>query len=297
MAEEAKTYLDQEGLAHYDKKLKADFTSKLSKKFDADKAATDSELGLVKIGDGLEVTEGEVGVKPKEDGAITVTQDGVDVDFSKGTKATGATLGLVTIGDGLEVTNGHVSAKPYTDGGIEVDSDGIGINLKDDGGIEVTEGEVGVKAKSNGGITVDSNGVSVNWQNAPAASAETAGMVKLGTGLKVGEDGSVEVDTEKVGTGQVNWSDISDKPDVVTKEDLVQVYQYTATVSTYDELPTGLEDTDKGHVYNVEDTGMNYAWAGIGAQNADEKGWDKLGGSFSIKSITNEDIDKLFEDE
>lgn len=286
MAEEAKTYLDQEGLAHYDEKLKADFNKKLSKKFDADKAATDSELGLIKIGDGLEVTEGEVSVKPKENGAITVTQDGVDVDFSKGTKATGATLGLVTIGDGLEVTDGHVSAKPYTDGGIEVDSDGIGINIKDDGGIEVTGGEVGIKPKTNGGITVDSNGVSVNWSNAPAASTETAGMVKLGTGLKVGEDGSIEVDTEEVGTGTVKWSDISDKPDVVTKEDITNVYIYRGSVDNYAALNEKEDNAEVGDVYNVEDTNMNYAWTGTD--------WDPLGATFKITSISTEDIDALF---
>lgn len=286
MVEIPKEYLDQEGLAHYDEKLKADITSKLSRKADADKAATDSELGLVKIGDGLEINEGEVSVKSKEDGAITVTQEGIDVDFSKGIKATGATLGLVTIGDGLEVTDGHVSAKPYTDGGIEVDSDGIGINLKDDGGIEVTEGEVGVKAKSNGGITVDTNGVSVNWSNAPTASAETAGMVKLGTGLKVGEDGSVEVDTDQVGTGTVKWSDISDKPDVVTKEDMTNVYIYRGSVDNYAALNEKEDNAEAGDVYNVEDTNMNYAWTGTD--------WDPLGATFKITSISIEDIDALF---
>ena len=46
------------------------------------------------------------------------------------------------------------------------------------------------------------------------------------------------------------------------------VYKYKGSVSTYENLPT--TDLTIGDVYNVEDTGDNYAWTGTT--------WDKLGG-------------------
>lgn len=49
-------------------------------------------------------------------------------------------------------------------------------------------------------------------------------------------------------------------------------YKYKGSVSTYEDLPTtGLT---VGDVYNVEDTGDNYAWTG--------SSWDKLGGTIDL---------------
>lgn len=295
MAESVKKYLDMEGLEHYNEKLQAHLTSELAKKVDAGKAATDSELGMVKTGDGIENTEGTISVKAKENGAISVTQDGVDVDFSKATKATAATPGVVTIGDGLEVVTGRVSVEPAENGGIEVDGDGVSIKLKSDAGLEITEGEVAIRVKTSGGVIADANGLSVDWQNGPKASLDQYGLIKLGAGLKTGDDGTVQVDAENVVAGSVNWSDVIGKPeDLVHKSDMVSVYKYSGTVDSYDNLPTNLTDENYGNVYNVKDTGMNYAWAGKEAQNADANGWDPLGASFSITSITTDDIDALF---
>lgn len=72
-------------------------------------------------------------------------------------------------------------------------------------------------------------------------------------------------------------SDISDFPDISG------VYVYKGSVATYSLLPsTGLT---AGDVYNVEADGMNYAWTGTA--------WDALGGSFTITSITNGEIDVI----
>ncbi|MBO4329342.1 MAG: hypothetical protein J5820_01760 [Rhodocyclaceae bacterium] len=46
------------------------------------------------------------------------------------------------------------------------------------------------------------------------------------------------------------------------------VYRYKGSVAAYDDLPAGAE---AGDVYNVEDTGANFAWTGTE--------WDQLGGS------------------
>lgn len=43
-----------------------------------------------------------------------------------------------------------------------------------------------------------------------------------------------------------------------------------------------------GDVWNVEDTGMNYAWTG--------EAWDALGAAFEIEAITNGEIDTITAD-
>lgn len=53
---------------------------------------------------------------------------------------------------------------------------------------------------------------------------------------------------------------------------VASVYKYRGTVASYSNLPsTGLT---VGDVYNVEDTGDNYAWTGTE--------WDKLGGTIDL---------------
>ena len=69
------------------------------------------------------------------------------------------------------------------------------------------------------------------------------------------------------------------------KSDIVNVYHYIASVDTYDNLPS--RDLNSGDVYNVEDTGKNYAWTGLE--------WDDLGGSFeiNIQPITEDELNEI----
>lgn len=67
------------------------------------------------------------------------------------------------------------------------------------------------------------------------------------------------------------------------KSDLSSVYKYKGSVASETDLPAG--GNTSGDVYNVEDTGMNYAWAGTA--------WDPLGGSFDLEAITNQEIDTI----
>lgn len=128
-------------------------------------------------------------------------------------------------------------------------------------------------------------------------------------GVKALEDGTALVDWAELPTDEslsneegklkvnsVSWSQVRDKPDLVTKEDMVKVYIYAGSVETYDSLPEGFGTEDRGKTYNVIDSGLNYAWLGIGEEGADTKGWDSLGGSFKIETITDEEIDALFEE-
>ena len=67
------------------------------------------------------------------------------------------------------------------------------------------------------------------------------------------------------------------------KSDLSSVYKYKGSVASETDLPASGKTS--GDVYNVEDTGMNYAWDGTA--------WDPLGGSFDLEAITNQEIDAI----
>ena len=67
------------------------------------------------------------------------------------------------------------------------------------------------------------------------------------------------------------------------KTDITNMYKYKGSVSTVSALPASGNTT--GDVYNVEATGMNYAWNGTA--------WDALGEIFTITSISNGDIDTI----
>lgn len=60
-------------------------------------------------------------------------------------------------------------------------------------------------------------------------------------------------------------------------------YKYKGSVATQDELPSS--DNKVGDVWNVQATGMNYAWNGTS--------WDPLGSDFNIEAISNSDIDQI----
>lgn len=114
------------------------------------------------------------------------------------------------------------------------------------------------------------------------ATAEKAGIVKAGEGLSINAQGVLSV-TGGGTADSVDWSNIQNKPDVALKSDLSTVYRYKGSVTNYASLPT--EDNAVGDVWNVEASGMNYAWDG-------EK-WDALGESVTIESITNAEIDTI----
>lgn len=119
----------------------------------------------------------------------------------------------------------------------------------------------------------------------PAATAETLGGVKVGTGLAI-NDGVLSA-TSAPTAESVDWDNIQNKPDVALKTEVSNVYRYKGSVTNYASLPT--EDNESGDVWNVEANGMNYAWTGTE--------WDALGETFQIESITNAEIDTITSEE
>lgn len=113
----------------------------------------------------------------------------------------------------------------------------------------------------------------------PTASASLLGGVKVGAGLSINDAGVLSAGE----AGSVTWEHITGKPDVALKSDLASVYRYKGSVSNYASLPS--TGNAVGDVWNVEASGMNYAWTG--------NGWDALGEIFEIQTITNAEIDGI----
>ena len=71
--------------------------------------------------------------------------------------------------------------------------------------------------------------------------------------------------------------------DYALKSEVGGAYVYKGSKASASALPTTGNTT--GDVWNVEDTGMNYAWTGTA--------WDALGMTLTIDSITNAEIDTM----
>ena len=79
-------------------------------------------------------------------------------------------------------------------------------------------------------------------------------------------------------------AELSDAADYAKKSEIAGAYRYKGSVATVDALPT--TGNVEGDVYNVEADGSNHAWTGTA--------WDNLGGSFTIETATEAEIDALF---
>lgn len=114
---------------------------------------------------------------------------------------------------------------------------------------------------------LDSDGVSYLW-----------GKIKTYVSEHAGSGGTAD---------SISWDNITDKPDLALKSDLTSVYKFKGSVASYSALPT--EGNSAGDVYNVEASGMNYAWTG--------EDWDALGEIMEIESITDAEIDEITAEE
>lgn len=115
----------------------------------------------------------------------------------------------------------------------------------------------------------------------PTASADTLGGVKVGAGLVI-NNGMLSA-TGGGTADAVDWSNVQNKPDLALKSDITGMYHYKGSKASFAALPA--TNNEVGDVWNVEDTGMNYAWTG--------EAWDALGQVFDIQAITNAEIDAI----
>lgn len=247
----AKNYLDYEGLTTYHGKVKEELAKKVDKV----------------SGKGLSTEDFTTEEKQKLAG-ITGTGDYVLP------AATTTKLGGVMIGEGLTVDQeGKTSLNEATNleyGGIKLDSYTIAAGENDFSGIKLA----GLHSETGG----------TTKAMIPIAQPDgTAGIVSVSSssGLQVDANGSLSINPA---TANISWSGITNKPDIALKSDIANVYKYKGSVETNMDLPT--EDMIAGDVYNVEATGMNYAWTG--------SAWDALGSVFEINSISDVQIEALF---
>lgn len=84
------------------------------------------------------------------------------------------------------------------------------------------------------------------------------------------------------------------------RTDISSVYKFKGSVTNYAALPTANKTV--GDVYNLEDTGANYAWVG-GSSGEKGDGWDNLGMSVDLSpyvksneilAISTSEIDAMF---
>lgn len=93
----------------------------------------------------------------------------------------------------------------------------------------------------------------------------------------------VHTDNNYTTTEKQKLAAFSSASDYALKTDLTGLYKYKGSVATVANLPSSGNTT--GDVYNVESSGMNYAWDG--------SAWDALGEIFTVTAITNAEIDTI----
>ena len=140
----------------------------------------------------------------------------------------------------------------------------------------------------NGTLLMSYNGTSPDDEMiaVPLASAAQGAIQSLSEALagKVDAEDGKGLSTNDYTTAEKNkLAAFGAASTYALKTDITNMYKYKGSVATVSALPASGNTT--GDVYNVEATGMNYAWNGTA--------WDALGEIFTITSISNSDIDTI----
>ena len=149
----------------------------------------------------------------------------------------------------------------------------------------------------------DANVIETVKVNGTALTPDTSKAVNISVPTKISDltddvDAANKINSIKVnGTTQTITSkivdikvpttvaELTDAENYVLKSDLTNVYIYKGSVADLTALKA-LTGQTTGWVYNVEDTGMNYAWNG--------SAWDNLGTIYTFEYVTNSDVDTMF---
>jgi hypothetical protein len=134
--------------------------------------------------------------------------------------------------------------------------------------------------------STDMPGVVDAWgtNDSIAFSLVTANAAISGLNGKVDKVEGKGLSTNDYTTEEKNkLSAFGDASTYALKSDITSMYRYKGSVATVAALPSSGNTT--GDVYNVEASGMNYAWDGTA--------WDSLGEIFQITPITNAEIDTI----
>lgn len=264
-------FLDNNGVVYLWNKIKG----LLSTKADASDVPTKvsdltNDAGYITVSD---VPEGAAATTttPKMDGTAAV---GTETAFARGDHVHPTdTSRLSTTGDGSQVT---ASFNPATERANIESGETIAVIMSKLAKMQQDLGTLAYKS----GIALDDMDADIK---ASLAKADTALQSYTETDPTV-PAWAKEATKPTYTATEVGAIPASDADNFAKKEDMTNVYIYQGSVGTFDDLPT--EDVKSGYVYNVEDTGMNYAYTSDGT-------WDNLGQIFTIESITNAEIDAL----
>jgi hypothetical protein len=134
--------------------------------------------------------------------------------------------------------------------------------------------------------STDMPGVVDAWgtNDSIAFSLVTANAAISGLNGKVDKVEGKGLSTNDYTTEEKNkLSAFGDASTYALKSDITSMYRYKGSGATVAAHPSSGNTT--GDVYNVEASGMNYAWDGTA--------WDSLGEIFQITPITNAEIDTI----
>ena len=226
--------------------------------------------------------------------------------------------------------SGHVSGAETV---VKADITGLGIPAQDTTYSEATTSSAGLMSASDKS-KLDGVAEGANNYTLPAATSSVLGGVRVGSGLAV-SDGTISVPgmggagASQAGTSGLvpgaaagdqgkflradgTWAEPANTeyspatqaaPGLMSaadklkldafgsadtyalKSDITNVYRYRGSVATVSALPS--TGNTAGDVYDVQERGINYAWTGTE--------WDPLGELFSVDSISNDEIDALFD--
>lgn len=146
----------------------------------------------------------------------------------------------------------------------------------------------GMTAVSDSGVYLDTtagkltagsfagNGASLTSLNASNLGSGTVPAARLPAASQSANGAMSKEDKKKLDA-------FGSASDYALKSDIVNMYKFKGSKATVADLPS--TGNVAGDVWNVEASGMNYAWDG--------SAWDALGEIFTIASITNAEIDEI----
>lgn len=149
-------------------------------------------------------------------------------------------------------------------------------------------------------ISADKHEINVTKQQLSVSDLSDGEKVATKTYVDTGLDAKVSIEGDEDISGNKNFiGDLYYKGgEVATKQDLSKVFKYKGSVESYANLPTS--GNEVGDVWNVLDTGKNYAWS-----DRSDIEWDDLAGivdlsdyydKLEINALVSQKVDNAPED-
>ena len=296
-------YLDYDGLLYFYTKLKDLFAGKVDKadgkglstndyttaeKTKLDGIAKGAEVnqnafGKVIVGTTALEADSKVDTLTVSAGAnITLTPNAANDTFTIAAKnttyaeATTAAAGLMSAADKTKLDGVATGATANTGTITGVSANGTSV---------ATSGVANIPAATTSKYGVTQLSSATN--STSTSLAATASAVKAAYDLAASKAAKTNATTATAGlmsaADKTKLDAFGDASTYALKSDITAMYKYKGSVATVADLPA--TNNTAGDVYNVEATGMNYAWTG--------KDWDALGQLLDIGTVSNTDIDTI----